>query len=344
MDKIAIGSQESRSRLFTQTGEKIGIDTHLAEKDFWVCWTLKRLFSVPELNEHLIFKGGTTLSKVYGIINRFSEDIDLTLDRTFFGFRDDPEKTASRKRRDAIIDDMMAECSRYVCNELLKLIHHHFSAVLGKSRSDFKWDMTICPIDKDRQTLLFQYPAIGVHSDYNPPAVRLEFGSKSDLWPTEKASVISYAAEQFPDAFDESRFNVTALNAERTFWEKATILHQVAHWPEDRPLLPRYSRHYYDLAMLSESSFLKSALKDMGLLARVIEHKNMYFRCGWANYETAKPGTFELISSDKVVDELRSDYVRMEPMIFGHIPSFDDILGMLHALEVKINSTTQNTA
>ncbi len=342
MDKIAISTREARSRLFTQTGEKIGIDTHLAEKDFWVCWTLKQLFSISELKEHLIFKGGTTLSKVHGIINRFSEDIDLTLDRTFFGFSDDPEKAASRKRRDALIEEMMEECSRYVCSELLELIQRHFSAVLGKSRSDFKWDMTICPKDKDRQTLLFHYPSTGIRSEYNPPAVRLEFGSKSDLWPIEKARVISYAAEQFPAAFDKPECEVTALNAERTFWEKATILHQVAHWPEDKPLLPRYSRHYYDLAMLSKSSFLKSALKDMNLLARVIEHKNMYFRCGWANYDKAKPGTFKLIPSDKIVAELGSDYVRMEPMIFGDIPTFKDILVILRDLEVKINSTTQD--
>lgn len=334
MDKMAVSNPETRSQLFTQTGAAMDLPAHLAEKDFWVCWTLKHLFSIPSLSEHLIFKGGTTLSKVHGIINRFSEDIDLTIDREAFGFDENPEEAPSRKQRDLLIDKMASECSRYICGKLCGILQDQFRLSL----SGLSWDIVADPDDPDAQTLFFHYPTVFPASEYNPPAVKLEFGSKSDLWPTEQSRVVPYAAEYFPEMFEKTDCTVTALSAERTFWEKATILHQVAHWPEDKPLLPRYSRHYYDLAMLSASEFGISSLDDLSLLNRVVEHKMMYFRCGWASYQTAKPGTFKLIPSEKIVGELKKDYVQMSDMIFGEIPDFKNIFAKLSSLEQRINS------
>ena len=334
MDKIAISNLKVRSQLFTQTGDVMDLAAHLAEKDFWVCWTLKHLFSIPYLHEHLIFKGGTTLSKVHGIINRFSEDIDLTIDRKAFGFEEDPEKASSKKKRDRLIEKMAAKCGSYISGELYDILQEKFNAFLA----GVTWGMTIDTDDPDGQTLLFYYPTVFPASEYNQPVVKLEFGSKSDLWPTEESRVVSYAAEHFSKMFEKPDCKVIALSAERTFWEKATILHQVAHWPEDKPLLPRYSRHYYDLAMLADSDFSKTALDDLTLLDRVVEHKIMYFRCGWASYHTAKPGTFKIIPSDKILSELKKDYTLMEPMIFGDIPAFDDIIDKLTSLEQRINN------
>jgi len=334
MDKIAVSNPDERFRLFTQTGEAMNLPAHLTEKDFWICWTLKRFFSIKGIQERLIFKGGTTLSKVYGIINRFSEDIDLTLDRKAFGFEGNPEEASSNRQRDRLIKEMTAKCSAYVCGELHDILQKEFTTSL----SDLSWKLTTTTNDPDGQTLLFHYPTVFPASGYNKPVVKLEFGSKSDLWPTEKSQVVSYAAEHFPKIFKEPDCRVIALSAERTFWEKATILHQVAHWPEEKPLLPRYSRHYYDLAMLANSDFSKTALNDSKLLARVVEHKIMYFRCGWASYQTAKNGTFKIIPSDRTVSELEKDYTLMEPMIFGNIPTFNDIMNTLESLEQRINN------
>lgn len=334
MDKIALSKMEIRSQLFTQTGDAMDLAAHLAEKDFWVCWTLNHLFSIPYLHEHLIFKGGTTLSKVHGIINRFSEDIDLTMDRKAFGFDEDPEKASSRKKRDRLIEEMATKCGSYISGELYDILQEQFSASL----SGVTWELTVDTHDPDGQTLLFHYPTVFPFFKYNLPVVKLEFGSKSDLWPTKESRVTSYAAEHFPKMFEEPDCRVIALSAERTFWEKATILHQVAHWPEDKPLLPRYSRHYYDLAMLANSDYSKTALEDLSLLDRVVEHKITYFRCGWASYQTATPGTFKIIPSDAIVAELKKDYAMMEPMIFGDIPTFDDIMNTLAALEKRINT------
>ena len=334
MNKTAISNPKTRFQLFTQTGAAMDLPGHLTEKDFWVSWTLKHLFLIQDIREHLIFKGGTTLSKVHGIINRFSEDIDLTLDRKAFGFEENPEEASSRKQRDRLIENMATECGNYVSGELYDILQKQFAMSL----SSLSWKLTTDTYDPDGQTLLFHYPTVFPASEYNLPVVKLEFGSKSDLWPTEKSRIVSYAAEHFPQMFEEPACKVIALCAERTFWEKATILHQVAHWPEEKPLLPRYSRHYYDLAMLADSDFSKTALDDLELLKRVVEHKIMYFRCGWASYQTAKPGSFKIIPSDKTLSELKKDYTLMEPMIFGDIPTFNDIMSTLESLEQRINN------
>jgi len=335
MDKIAVSNSEVRYQLFTQTGDAMNLDAHLAEKDFWVCWTLKHLFSIPYLHEHLIFKGGTTLSKVHGYKKDSQGRRGLTLDRKAFGFDEDPEEASSRKKRDRLIEKMAEKCGSYISGELYDILQEQFSASL----SDVTWELTVDTHDPDGQTLLFHYPTVFPASEYNLPVVKLEFGAKSDLWPTEESRIASYAAEHFPNMFEEPDCGVIALSAERTFWEKATILHQVAHWPEDKPLLPRYSRHYYDLAMLADSYFCKSALENLLLLNRVVEHKTVYFRCGWASYQTAKPGTFKIIPSDKTVAELKKDYTLMEPMIFENIPTFDDIMDTLAGLEARINAS-----
>jgi predicted nucleotidyltransferase component of viral defense system len=338
MNRVANFTAEQRKSLFLETGNAIGLDINLVEKDFWVCWTLKLLFSIPELKEHLIFKGGTTLSKIYGIIDRFSEDIDLTIERTGFNFADNPETATSRKKSEQIISEMMKACSLFICGKLRDLLFKQIESQLGKPKKDHQWDVTIYQKDSDRQTLQFHYPVVGAISEYNPSAVRLEFGSKSDIWPVKTAKVISYAAEQFPNYFNTPEYEVTALCVARTFWEKATILHQVTHWPKNKPLLHRYSRHYYDMAMLADSKFCNEALKELDLLSRVVEHKMLYFRCGWANYETAIPGTFKLIPSSIILTELEKDYKLMEPMLFGNIPIFADIIKKLTELEQRINS------
>ena len=334
MEKIAISSPEVRLQLFAQTGAAMDLAAHLAEKDFWVCWTLNHLFSMPSLREYLIFKGGTALSKAYGIIKRFSEDIDLTLDRKAFNFDENPEEAPSRKQRDRIIVKMNEECGKYVSVKLKNMLREQFIAFLPQE----DWDLLVDPDDPDRQTLLFHYPTVFPASEYNPPVVKLEFGSKSDLWPAKVLRITSYASELFPNMFEKTGCMVAALNAERTFWEKATILHQVANWPQDKPLLPRYSRHYYDLAMLANSKLGISSSEDLSLLERVVQHKIIYFRCGWANYQAAVPGTFKLIPDDSIITQLKKDYKQMSDMIFGDIPDFDDIIKILAALERRINS------
>jgi len=336
MNRIAKESPALRKLMFEEAGARKGIDAALIEKDFWVCWTLKRIFEIDVLKEHLIFKGGTSLSKVHNVIKRFSEDIDLTIGKELLGFTGDhdPNIITARKDREKVIEQMMKACSAYINGKLATLIRASFTQVLQESGG---WKIEPDASDNDAQTLLFYYPSTLKVPDYIRPAVKLEFGSKSDMWPSSLSKIRPYAAEIFPDAFKEPDCELKVMTAARTFWEKATILHQEAHRPDDKPLPSRLSRHYYDLAMLSGSDIRAKALGDLSLLKRVVEHKQYFFRCGWAQYDKALPGTFRLIPGAIRLAGLRKDYDNMQLMMFEQPPSFDEIIISLTQLENDIN-------
>ncbi|MFB3906734.1 MAG: nucleotidyl transferase AbiEii/AbiGii toxin family protein, partial [Acidobacteriota bacterium] len=159
-----------------------------------------------------------------------------------------------------------------------------------------------------------------------------------------RGTVQPYAAEEFPNLFTEPVCSVVALDVERTFWEKATILHEEAHRPPDNVLPPRYSRHYYDLALLAASPVKKRAFGQLDLLSRVIQHKKFFFRRSWSNYDAARPGTFRLLPASERIAELKRDYNKMTVMIFGEPPAFDSLLESLGKLEAEINVTAQFSA
>jgi len=343
MDGVARLDQQERDQLFRETAVRRGdIDAPMVEKDFWVCWTLKRVFSLSERIPHLVFKGGTSLSKVYDVIHRFSEDVDLSLHRSDLGFGDDrdPAGDMSNKRRRKLLQDLQTECERYIADELMPVLASAFGTALGSAEG---WGLQVD--DRDCQTVLFNYPA-GAHTSdmqvpaYVRPVIRLELGARSDHWPSEDRVVHCYAAEQFPDYFDDPSCQVHVLNAERTFWEKVTLLHAEYHRNPDSPIRVRLSRHYYDLAQLAETPIADSAVADLSLLDAVREHKMCFFRSGWANYETACPGTVRIVPPEFRITAIRQDYRRMGEMIFGTPPSLDHILAVLTELEQKINRSS----
>lgn len=339
MDTIATLKALDRTALFRRTEAAMSRGCHAAivEKDFWVCWTLRRIFEVLQFRPHLIFKGGTSLSKVYRAIERFSEDVDLSLSRRDLGFADDhdPEQAGiSKKEARRRLDALVVECQTVVREKLVPELRRDFAAVLGKSG----WLLELDPADP--QTVIFTYPFTEVSGvmSYVRPSIRLEMGARSDDWPAAEAEIVPYAAEAFPDVFTVRSCRVRTLAAERTFWEKATLLHAECHRPPDKPSRERLSRHYYDLYRLSQQPIAARALERQDLLERVIAHKSFFFAQSWAHYETARPGTLRLLSTDDRLDALRRDYQAMESMIFGHVPTWDDIALELKRLETRINS------
>lgn len=161
---------------------------------------------------------------------------------------------------------------------------------------------------------------------------------EKDFWPVEKHTLKSYASIEFSDLFTELDVMVTTLSPVRTFWEKLTILHEETFRPEDNPPPCGYSRHYYDIYRMDCAGITEKALPDIGLRKRVVEHKTLFYKRSWSRYDLAAPGTFKIIPSDKTLSELKKDYAMMEPMIFGDIPTFDDIISTLTALEQRINA------
>ncbi len=337
MDAIAQWAADERAALFQETAVRRGIVPTIVEKDFWVCWTLRRLFAHPERRPAMLFKGGTSLSKVYGIIERFSEDIDLSLDRHDMGFTGerDPENVPSRKGREKLLEALKTECTAYLGNGFVPQAIADFEPFLGDHGQG--WSLEIDALDA--QTVLFHYPSTtdARVTPYVRPIVRMEFGARSDFWPATEAEIRPYAAEEFPEQFGEPVAIVRVLEAKRTFWEKATILHAEFHRPNRERGAGRMSRHYYDLAQLANSSIRREALSDLDLLSEVAHHKEFFFATAWARYNEARPGTLRLVPPDDLRRLLESDYRQMSEMFFGEQPAFRQVLSSLEDLEHEIN-------
>nr|WMC98315.1 nucleotidyl transferase AbiEii/AbiGii toxin family protein [Aminobacter aminovorans] len=345
MDKVALLPADDRAALFGETGAQRGVVDTIIEKDFWVCWTLRRLFGLPKgTTASLVFKGGTSLSKAFSAIRRFSEDIDLSFDRLELGYTGerDPEKEGiSKKQAARLIDDLMKDVERHIAVKLLPALHAAIVEQLGEPTNG-GWSLEIDP--DDAQTINFHYPTALPTAEYADmayitPRVKLEFGARGDPWPTEVKLIRPYAAEDYPYFFEKPDTDVTVLSARRTFWEKATALHAEAHRPAESPTSQYFSRHYYDLAMLLDTDEGKAAAGDFEMLVLVAKHKTTFFRSGWANYDAARPGTLRLLPDEARIKDLRADYRAMAPMMFDDAPpSFDDILTKIAALQETINS------
>lgn len=323
MDKVARLSKEERNDLFTQTAANREMTPAIVEKDFWVSWVLKGLYQHDELSRLLMFKGGTSLSKVYQLIERFSEDIDLILDWRELSDEDPMEKRSNRQQQK--FNEAINEKARvFITDHLLALVTDVLDGVCQ------------CEMEDDPYVINIQYP--GAFSDeYLRPEVRLEIGPLAAWLPFEEKQISCYAAEEFPAVFDNTQCSVKVVRAERTFWDKATILHHEAHRPDDSVQPSRYSRHYYDLAKLADSAIKESALANMDLLANVVEFKQRFYPRAWARYDLAKLGSFRLIPEGKVLDVVKADYQAMQNMIFGEVLAFDSIMETLKSLEDEIN-------
>jgi hypothetical protein len=207
MDKVAQSGIADRAALFNETGAARGLANTIIEKDFWVCWTLKRLFELKGQDTlSLVFKGGTSLSKAYGAIRRFSEDIDLCFDRKGLGYDGErnPEAAPSNRKARILIDKLILDVRNHIATVLLPQLSNAITNELGPSEKA-RWSLTID--DQDAQSVTFHYPASLGDTDYSNltylrPRVKLEFGARGDPWPMERRKIKSYAAEEFPKFFD----------------------------------------------------------------------------------------------------------------------------------------------
>jgi nucleotidyltransferase AbiEii toxin of type IV toxin-antitoxin system len=331
---------EERDPYFVEVANRRRRSPLFVEKDFWVCFSLHIIFSTTDLADWLVFKGGTSLSKVFGAINRFSEDVDLSISPSWLGFagQDSPDAARSHSKFDKRWKALNTECSAAVEARVQPILEQSIEDALGRAPDgraylEFKLDeQTNSPV------LNFRYPTAARHEQrYVNPQVKLELGSLTDQRPVGSHTVTPWVAEEFPAVFSAPSCRVVALEMERTFWEKVTILHAEYHRPADRPMRSRLSRHYYDVHQMSEHPSGRRAMHDSNLLARVVRYKRMYFKSGWASYETAVPGTLRLVPPKHRLADLKTDYRQMQPMFTEPPPSFDQILDHLSGLEESIN-------
>lgn len=323
---------DDRHLYIEQAATRRNVSPVVLEKDFWVCWLLGVLFN-SEFAESLVFKGGTSLSKVFGIVERLSEDIDLSLSPTFLQL---PDAGTSRNRANNWMKRAEAACSVAVRDRIRPAMEAVVVGVLGERQS--AWFEFLTDAHTHSPLLLFHYPSSQPPGfDYLNRSVKLEFGSLTDQQPVGRHPVRPWVADVLPDAFPDWRCEVVALDIERTFWEKATILHAEYHRPDDKPAPDRYSRHYADTAALARHPTASKTVDQHELRNRGVDWKNRYFGSSWAQYDQAKPGTFRLIPPSHRISALRRDYQAMRDMYLIEPASFDDILATLADLENRIN-------
>jgi len=289
MNRIVKATQREREELFISTSRSIGLPEAMVEKDFWVCWTLDYLFQNSPWTDRLAFKGGTSLSKCFGLISRFSEDIDVVLDWRLIGYEtDDVWAERSRTQQEKINKEIIIKTNEFLSGTLVPKLKSDFSSILPDEFSLF--------IDEnDPQTVCFSYPRI---FDENAivSVVRIEMGVLAAWTPVQHEFVTPYVVQENPQMFENSSTKILTVAPKRTFWEKVTILHKEA-FRKDTKFPSRYSRHYYDLYCMNHSVVKEQAYSDMDLLECVVRFKNKFYPSSAAHYEMAKPGSMRLLLS-----------------------------------------------
>ena len=340
MDAFLQLPDEQRRNAFAETETRLGLNRTSVEKDLWICWTLRKLFQLPDIGARLFFKGGTSLSKAWRIINRFSEDIDIVIDRAYLGFGGDasPERTHSKKQQRQRLENLRAACQQVICDRLQPAFISHMAKTLPKGHA---CKLTNDPDDPDGQTLLLHYSSVFSPSDYVRPVVKIEMGARSDTEPFETPAIRPYIAEALPEIRGLDAFPVRAVAARRTFWEKAMLLHEETFRPAVKPRKVRLSRHYYDLWCLITKGIADQAVADDGLFDRVLAHRVVFFRWSWVDYSTMRRGSLRLVPPEDHLKGWAADYKTMgTEMFFGEVPSFEEILRVVGEFERRFNDTT----
>ena len=339
--RLLASSPQDRRDLFVATGRNLGLAEQNVEKDFWVCWTLAALFhDRPKGAPRLLFKGGTSLSKAFGLIQRFSEDIDITVFREDLGESvslDELEALSGKKRR-AKLDEIRAVCQRYLVDDLQpELADRLTHAVEASASASVEMD----PFDPDGQTILVRYPSVFAADPYIRAVVRIECGAKSALDPHDLFVLTPYVTAELPN-FDLRIEGVTTILPERTFWDKIVIVHGLRGWFDRRAELrqegQRVSRHYYDLHAMFPTDRGTRALADRALGHECVRHAAMFFGRPDFDLESAAAGRFILAPSEPMLRGLRRDYEATAGMIFGPVPAFDAVMASITLLESRLRT------
>lgn len=329
MDTIAKLSSEELEELFSNTADKKQMIPAVMEKDFWVCYMLDYLFQRSKWKDSFAFKGGTSLSKSYKVIERFSEDIDIILDWRILGYEyDEPWQARSNTQQDKFNSGANENAALFLANTFVPEVKREISKELNI-------EADICIDSNDNQTVMFLYPQI-FRNHAILQEIRLEIGALAAWTPATARDISPYVAEIYPDLFVRKSVDIYTVSVIRTFWEKITILHREAN--RVNGYFPtRYSRHYYDLYCMYRLDIHTDAMMELELLEKVVEFNKKFYRCSWAQYEKAVIGSIKLIPNEKYFSQLQEDYEKMQGMMYGGVPEFGEVMGVVENLERALN-------
>lgn len=330
MNKISKLNKNNRKFIFDKSAFEIGVRPVIIEKDYWVCLILYFLFNISSFKDYFIFKGGTSLSKCYQVIDRFSEDIDLIIKLSSLGENNSTllEDRPSKNQYNKYSDRMNLLCASFIKNTFVDKFKREFISFLG-------YDIEVI-VEKDNpQTVLIYYPAI-YQDEYIHSVIRLEIGPISLNTPVELKRISPYSYKYFPNEFKVCDFVVPIISIARTFFEKILILSNENNRPLTSMMPKRYSRHYYDVIKIYQSSYFSFIIKEKELFSEVKNFKSRYYVSSWSKYDEVSLSNIMIVPSNERIKELKQDYKNMQEMIFCNYLSFDELLYMLHKLEEEL--------
>ncbi|MCL2327748.1 MAG: nucleotidyl transferase AbiEii/AbiGii toxin family protein [Bacteroidetes bacterium] len=316
--------------IYALAHEQTGVSQVVLEKDWWVTAVLRALFTLPYA-KNLSFKGGTSLSKCYNLIERFSEDIDIAVNREFLGFSGMLSKTQ--------IKDKLRRAACSFVRETLQVDLQKQLEVDGLNPADFSVKVNITPITTtDPEIMEVHYKTLFA-DQYIQPVVKLEISGRSMNEPVQKVVLQSNLDEVFPNTpFAEKPFEINAVMPERTFWEKICLLHEEFAKPQELIRTERMSRHLYDLEKMMDTPIAENALKDKGLYNSIVEHRRIFVGLKGFDYDTLATKTIKIVPPDFIISQWQQDYEIMQrTMIYGNSLPFSELIGKIKQLNEKIN-------
>ena len=321
-----------RRVILQQVAAQEHLPEYAVEKDWWVSMTLKALFKTA-CKEHLEFKGGTSLSKGWHLIDRFSEDIDVALNHCFF---------VSQLDNNTQLKNLRKKSRKFIVSDLAEDLEAQMKS-LGLSGYEVKpeiMDEAGTPIssDADPTVIYVNYPSVSSDSSpYVPSRVKIEISCLSMDEPFEMRSISSIISAYFPDDDDETECTISVVLPSRTFLEKAFLLNEEFQKPEPRSL--RMTRHLYDLEKLMDTDFGKRALSDMDLYRKIVEHRRKFYHVGYADYDKDYPESIEFRPPEKCIKQWEADYGEMlEHFVYGEYLSFGNLLKRIFELQERFRA------
>lgn len=336
-------SDDQRKNTISEAEIESGIPSKAIEKDWWVTLVLKALFQ-GQYGKYMVFKGGTSLSKGWGLISRFSEDIDIALDPEAFGIKhvQDPDSkfinNLKRKGCEFTSTALKDELEQQLLS--LGLVAGTVEIIAAEVRPDVP--------DTDPQTLYVKYKSLYPPNPYLKDEVKIEVSVRSLLTPSEPRNMLSLLSEFKPNqAYAETPFAIETVHPRKTFIEKVFLLHEEFQRKDKSKIkVERKSRHYYDLYSTSQAGIFEQAFNDNELYAHIIEHRQRYNTISWVDYSQLAHETVSFIPPDELIEIFQSDYKSMRTeMIHGEsVPSFEQIMFHLKKLQalIKMKNETYN--
>jgi hypothetical protein len=323
-------SDRRKKILITQVANDLGLPPYAIEKDWWVTLALRAIFDLP-IGKHLVFKGGTSLSKVWQLIERFSEDIDLAIDRSFFGFEGELSKNQ--------IDKLRKKSCQYVSTQLKDDLQHKFEA-LGLDVNSFSLhERAIIHTDTDPQILELNYVSLFEQSNYLPQRVLIEVGARSLREPAENRVIQSFIGQNFHDRdFADAPFYVLTVHPQRTFIEKVLLLHEEFLKETDKIKPNRMSRHLYDIHRMMDTDFGLRAVENTHLFQKIVAHRKKYTPVRTIDYAFHTPQTINIVPPPQALFAWKQDYqIMTDNMIYGEAPSFEELIERMEELKKRFS-------